>query len=396
MSENRVQGFRAAGVRAGVKASGAKDIAIVLSDTPCSAAGMFTTNRVKAAPVLHDQELLLHPDATFRAVIANAGNANAVTGAQGLADARAMAAETARAIGCAPEQVLVLSTGVIGRPMPMEKVLPGIRDAAAQAVPDGWDDVSQAMMTTDTRPKLVTRSNGAFTVTGVAKGAGMIAPNMATMLVIIATDAEVPAVLLDEALHLAGEPSFNRIVIDGDMSTNDTVLLLANGQSGFRVGVHNKAEFEAVLAEVCRELARAIARDGEGATRLVTIRVSGAASAADAEAAGRAISTSPLCKTAFYGADPNWGRILAAAGRSGAELDPDRAALWLCDAAGAPMFHLLDAGRPLPFDAKAASDLMRGEEWGFHLDIGIGAGDTTFWTCDLSHDYVSINADYTT
>ncbi len=395
MTSNTPKGFRAAGAACGLKPDGAGDIALIASDRPCAVAGMFTTNRVKAAPVLYDMALL-QMEKPVRAVVANAGNANACTGEQGMRDARAMAERAAQAVGCQPDEVLVLSTGVIGVPLPVGKVLPGIDAAAAALSPDGWGHAARAIMTTDTRPKMasVTTRTG-YTITGIAKGAGMIAPNMATLLAVIATDAAVPGAALREALRRAADASFNRIVVDGDMSTNDTLLLLANGASGVEADPNN-GTFNAALEEVCAALAQAIVRDGEGATKFITVLVTGAASEEAARRVARSIASSPLCKTAFYGGDPNWGRIVSAAGCSGVEIDPDRLALWLLDAEGAVTLQLVSGGQPLDYDERAAIALMQGEEWGVRLDLGLGSVSTLLWTCDLSHEYVTINGHYRT
>jgi len=388
------KGFRVAGIHAGLKRDDRKDVALVVSDTPCQAAGVFTTNRVKAAPVLYDQEILARQGAVIRAVVANTGSANACTGVQGLADARQTAAHAAAVLGCAPEEVLVLSTGVIGLPLAMDKLTAGIDALAGMLSPQAWPDAADAIMTTDTRRKLVSAACDGYTITGIAKGAGMIAPNMATMLGVIVTDAAAPAALLDRALKAAVTHSFNRIVVDGDMSTNDTVLLLANGASG--KSITDEAAFIDALAGVCAPLAQAIVRDGEGATKFVTLHVTGAASETSALTVARSIATSALVKTAFYGADPNWGRVLAAAGYAGVELDPMRLSLWLLDAEGRPAIQLVEAGEPLNYDEKAAIVLMQTPEWGMRLDMGQGEASTWVWTCDLSHDYVSINGHYRT
>ncbi len=380
-----VKGFRWAGVSCGLKKDGALDLALIVSDVPCAVAGVFTTNRVKAAPVLWDRDIV-QAGRPVRAVIANAGNANACTGAQGLADARAMAERVAQAIDCAPEEVLVLSTGVIGVPLPMDIVLPGI-DAAARALhANGWDDAAHAIMTTDTRPKIASRQVDGGTIAGIAKGAGMIAPNMATMLSVVVTDAGAPHP--QDVLNRAVGGSFNRIVVDGDMSTNDSVLLLANGASGVDAPIDNS------LAAVCVELATGIVRDGEGATKLVTVAVEGAAGESDARAVAQAIATSPLCKTAFYGADPNWGRFVCAAGYAGVDLDPDQLKLWL-EKDGASLL-LFEDGLPAHYDEAAAQALMQSAEWTVRLDLGMGAASSWVWTCDLSHEYVTINGHYRT
>lgn len=392
----QVKGFRTSGAHGGLKAEGKLDVALIVSDQPCTAAGMFTTNKVKAAPVLHDQATLSVPGAGVRAVFANSGNANACTGVQGIDNARRTAEEVANTVGCNASEVLVLSTGVIGVQLPMDAIMQGITLSASHLSTDGWDDASRAIMTTDTRPKIasVTTDSG-YAVAGIAKGAGMIAPNMATMLAVVVTDASVPADSLSSALQAAVEKSFNRIVVDGDMSTNDTVLLLANGASGVPVDA-GEADFQRALDKVCTTLAQAIVRDGEGATKFVTIEVLGASSDAEARAVAQSIARSPLCKTAFYGGDPNWGRILCAAGYSGAQLVPERARLWLLNADGSTALQLVDAGQPCDYDEPAAIAVMQGTEWGFRLDVGLGNASTTVWTCDLSHEYVTVNGHYRT
>ncbi len=394
MTSFTVRGFRAAGVHCGLKVDD-KDIAFIASDRPCAAAGVFTTNHVKAAPVLLD-EAVIRGGGAVRAVVANAGNANACTGEQGMRDAQAMAAAAASMIGCEPGEVLVLSTGVIGVPMPMEHVRHGIETAAGQLEADGWRDAALAIMTTDTYPKLAcVHTDAGYSIGGIAKGAGMIAPNMATMLAVIVTDAAVPQPALQAMLKRAADHSFNRIVVDGDMSTNDTVLLLANGASGVEVG-ENDAKFYAALETVCTTLTQELVRNAEGATKFVTLHITGAESVEAARAVGNAIATSPLCKTAFYGADPNWGRIIAAAGRAGVTVDAGRMALSLLDAEGVEAIRLFEQGGPTNYDEPAAIALMSGEAWGFRLDLGLGEAETTIWTCDLSHDYVTINGHYRT
>lgn len=391
------EGFTAAATHAGLKPDSTLDMALILSDRPCTAAGVFTRNRVKAAPVVYDQALLARPDAQPRAVVINTGSANACTGDQGLANTRRTAEQVAAATGCTPQDVLVLSTGVIGMHLPMDAIEAGVTDLSRnpQAGEDAWRAAAAAIMTTDTRPKVASvRHPDGYTITGIAKGAGMIAPNMATMLAVLVTDAAVSGDVLTTALTQATEASFNRIVVDGDMSTNDTVLALANGASG--TTVTNAIAFTQALTEVCTVLAQAIVRDGEGATKFVTVQVSGAPDEASARAIANTIATSALVKTAFYGADPNWGRIVAAAGRAGIEVDPDRMALWLLDVGGDPVLQLLDGGCPLDYDEPAAIRHMQGPEWGFRLDLGLGDATDWIWTCDLSHDYVTINGHYRT
>jgi glutamate N-acetyltransferase/amino-acid N-acetyltransferase len=394
MAAHSVKGFRVAGTHCGLKKGGEKDIALVVSDRPCRAAGVFTTNRVKAAPVLYDQTILARPDAQVRAVIANTGSANACTGEEGLANTRRSATEVANRIGCRPDEVLALSTGVIGLPLPMETMVHGIEALAGLLNPESWEDAATAIMTTDTQPKLTSlQAPAGYTIAGIAKGAGMIAPHMATMLAVIATDADVPREALAQALVSAVTQSFNCIVVDGDMSTNDTVLVLANGASGMRV--EDGEAFGAALADICVQLAQAIVRNGEGATKFVTLDVIGAPDEAAARRVARQIATSPLVKTAFYGGDPNWGRILVAAGYSGVALDPSRLALWLIDTGG-HRIQLVEEGRPSNYDEAAAIALMQTSEWGVRLDLGLGSAAAQVWTCDLSHEYVTINGHYRT
>ena len=390
------EGFRASAVHSGLKANGKDDMALIASDKPCQAAGVFTTNRVKAAPVIYDQEVLARPGGAVRAVVINAGVANACTGEQGLADARQMAKETAERIGCAADEVLVMSTGVIGVQLPMDVVSRGIEELAKTLRYDGWDEAAEAIMTTDTRPKLAgSTTEAGYSLIGMAKGAGMIAPNMATMLAVVVTDADVSSQALNKALHIAANQSFNRVVIDGDMSTNDTLLALANGASGVKISAGD-AGFQKALTNICTWLAQMIARDGEGVTKFVTLNVTGAATHEAARTVAHAIATSPLCKTAFYGGDPNWGRVVAAAGRSGVEVEPEKMALWLLDKAGEPAMQLFARGTGCDYDEPAAIALMKTPEWGLRLDLGQGGEAETVWTCDLSHDYVTINGHYRT
>ncbi len=390
-----VLGFRAAGTFCGLKKNGRDDIALIVSDRPCHAAGVFTSNRVKAAPVLYDQQILANPQAAVRAVVVNTGSANACTGAAGLDHVQQTVTAAAAALGCETSQVLVLSTGVIGLPLPVEKVIGGVQALTGLINADGWDSAANAIVTTDTRPKIASvRNSEGYTITGIAKGAGMIAPNMATMLSIIGTDADISSEALNRALRIAADKSFNRIVVDGDMSTNDTVIVLANGASG--VTIQDEAAFTADLEAVCVALAQAIVRDGEGATKFVTVHVTGAPDEATARTVARQIATSPLVKTAFYGADPNWGRIVCAAGYSGAAIDPAKLALWLLAEDGSTAMQLVAGGSPTDYDEPAAIQLMQESAWGVRLDLGLGSAATWVWTCDLSHDYVSINGHYRT
>ncbi|NBU63524.1 MAG: bifunctional glutamate N-acetyltransferase/amino-acid acetyltransferase ArgJ [Chloroflexia bacterium] len=391
-------GFRTAATACGLKKDGALDLTLIVADAPCSAAGVFTTNRVKAAPVLYDREVLSQSAGQMRAIIANAGCANACTGDEGKVNTRHMAALAAEVVGARADQVLVLSTGVIGRQLDMTKVANGI----AQLTPTTWNRdanlASQAIMTTDTKPKTSSATGviagHTVTVAGMAKGAGMIHPGMATMLSVITTDAQVAPELLHTALKAVADMSFNRISVDGDMSTNDTVLLLASGVAGVTITDTELADFVALLRVVCVDLAKKIARDGEGATKLVEIRVTGAANAQMAHRVADSIACSPLVKTAIHGNDPNWGRVVCAAGYSGAEIDPDT--LTLDFGLGAEQIRLVAAGMPLVVDLNAASNLLKREDVFITLDLGLGDAATTVWTCDFSKEYVEVNAHYTT
>jgi len=391
-------GFRAAAVACGLKAGGALDLALISADRPCAAAGVFTANRVKAAPVLYDQEVLASNAPAIRAVIANSGCANACTGPGGMADTRRMAALTAESLGCGAEQVLVLSTGVIGRRLDMTKVAAGIAAVTSTGAQMGAPAAARAILTTDTRPKTagadLTMGGRRVAIRGFAKGAGMIHPNMATMLSVVTTDAALPPAALRAALRAAVARSFNRVSVDGDMSTNDTVLLLASGAPAGAVAESDLAAFTAALTEACTSLARQIARDGEGATRLVEIAVTGARDEAEAHRVADGIARSSLVKTAIHGGDPNWGRVLAAAGCSGAAIDPDRLTLALGDAGNA--LTIVRNGLPAAFDEREASSRLRDDPVYLHLDLGLGDGAATAWTCDFSAEYVTINAHYTT
>ena len=395
-----VPGFRAAGVACGIKQSGKLDFALVVSDRPCSAAAVFTTNRIQSPSVTFDRELLREHGDRLRAVAINSGCANAVTGAQGLADAREMARLAAVATGDADAAVAVMSTGVIGQLLPMDRVAEGVRMAAAALSSDAENGhaAAEAIMTTDTRPKeaAVRTVIGGKPVTfaGMCKGSGMIHPDMATMLATVVTDAAIAPVALQAAVRYAADRSFNAVTVDGDASTNDTFLVLANGAAG-NVPIESAAgddfiRFRDALTAVAARLAQEIARDGEGATKFVTVEVRGAPSFEQARQAARIIATSTLVKTAIYGEDANWGRVLAAIGRSGVEVDPERIALWFDD------LQLVADGAPLPYEETDAHATLTKPEVKITVDLGLGDGVATVWTCDLSHDYVSINADYRT
>lgn len=388
------QGFRAAGVAAGIKPSGNPDVALIVSDHPASAAALFTTNRVVAAPVLVSREHLA--DGQARVFAVNAGCANACTGEQGMADARSMARLAGEVLGLPASEVVVASTGVIGRMLPMDRLETGLRQASAELAPGAGDRAARAIMTTDTRPKeaaVEIRLQGQpVRIGGICKGSGMIAPNMATMLAFLTTDAAVRPEVLQSLLRHTVERTFNCLTVDGDTSTNDTMAILANGASGVAVepGTEDYQEFSAALFHVCTQLTRELARDGEGATKLVAVEVTGARTFEEARQVGLSIANSPLVKTALFGNDPNWGRILCAAGYSGADLDQRRLALRVC---GVP---LVEAGTPIPFDEPSTSQAMKAEEVRVELDLGLGDASAVIWTCDFSYDYVRINAEYTT
>ncbi len=394
------RGFSAAAVAAGIKQSGRPDLVLVVSDRDCAAAGVFTRNQVAAAPVLLDRETLAANSAAMRGVVINAGNANACTGAPGLADARRMQTLMAEAVGGRPDQYFVMSTGVIGVPLPMARVGDGIRAAAPLLGAANGAAAAEGIMTTDTRPKslalTVDLPGGRVTLGGMAKGAGMIHPDMATLLGVLTTDAQVAPGDLAALLREAVAGSFNAISIDGDTSTNDTILLLANGASGVTVeDGPGRALFAAALGELCRALAMMIVRDGEGVTRVVTVRVTGAATPADARRVADTIATSPLVKTAFAGGDPNWGRIMMATGRSGVVLDQHKLALWVGGPGQTPL-QLVRDGTPTDYQESEAAAVFAQPAFVVHVDLGLGAGEATLWTTDLTHDYVTINADYRT
>ncbi|HLY24969.1 MAG TPA: bifunctional glutamate N-acetyltransferase/amino-acid acetyltransferase ArgJ [Aggregatilineales bacterium] len=389
-----VKGFRVSGVDAGLRAAFGKpsspDLALIASDNPCAAAGVFTTNHVKAASVLIDQERIKNMPKGIRGILINTASANACTGEEGLRNARQCAARTSVELQSDVDDVLVMSTGVIGVQLPMTQMAAGIRVAAAALRPDGWADAAKAIMTTDTQPKAANIDFDGITISGIAKGAGMIAPNMATLLCAIATDAVIEPALLQRALEEAVSRSFNCIVVDGDMSTNDSVLTLASGASGIAIAEAQYERFTGCLSAVCISLAQAIVKDAEGASRFITVQVMGAKSPEDARQVGNAIATSPLVKTAFYGGDANWGRIVAAAGRAGVPLEQGKLALWYDD------LQLVANGTPLKYDEARANAIAAGPEIHVRLELGLGSAEHTIWTCDLTHDYVDINGHYRT
>lgn len=389
------RGYRFAGVHSGLRPDpDRRDLALIVSDKPAAAAGVFTQNRVCAAPVQVCRERLPRED--VRGIVICSGNANACTGEQGLNDARRMCAVAAESLGAKPEQMLVASTGVIGRLLPMPVIEPGIRLAASRldVGAGALDAAAHAILTTDTRIKVATRSlstrGGEVRVTGFAKGAAMIGPNMATMLAFVLTDAGVPANHLAGLARRATTHTFNCVSVEGHTSTNDTLLLLANG-AGPRLEGDELVPFDDAVTSVCEELARAIAADAEGANHLVTIYVEGTRDDAEAHRIAKAIADSALCKTAIFGADPNWGRFVSAAGYSGVPFAEKDLSLWLGDI---PLYR---EGAPLPFDAAAASAYLKNHrEIDMRLRFTLGPGRCTFWTCDLTHEYIRLNADYTT
>lgn len=391
-------GFRAASARCGLKSAG-EDVALIVSDAPSAAAGVFTTNQVYAHCVGRGREVTARGEA--RAILVNAGNANACNGPHGAESDRRMAASAAALLGLPEEQVLTASTGVIGHPLPVERI-EGAAPLLVSALSTGAEAdarAAAAIMTTDLVPKLaaveVDQPGARFRIGGICKGSGMIAPRLApphaTMLCFLTTDAAIAPAPLRQALVEAVRVTFNRVTVDGDTSTNDMVLLLANGASGTHIqSEEGFALFGAALTELCAYLARSVARDGEGATKLVEVHVRGAETEEDAERAARAIAESPLVKTALFGNDPNWGRILAAAGRSGASLCPETASV----AVGPVTVYA--GGERAQYSAEEARRAISGEEVRITLDLGRGASEATFWTCDLSYDYVRINAEYHT
>jgi glutamate N-acetyltransferase / amino-acid N-acetyltransferase len=391
-----IKGFQFSTVEAAVKKPGRTDLALIFSEVPATACAVFTVNAVKAAPVLLSMERI--KSGTAEAIVVNSGNANACTGEQGMFAARETSRLVAEGLGIPDEAVQVSSTGVIGVQMPMERIrsaIPALIDGLTSGT---LDDVAQAIMTTDTFPKMEVRRAQAggvsYTVAGIAKGSGMIMPNMATMLSFIITDAAVDPAFLERTFRRAVDTSFNAITVDGDMSTNDTCLIMANGMAGNPLITASTPEadaFEALLHDVLLLLAKQITRDGEGATKFVEIRVSGARSNADAKRAALAIANSSLVKTAFFGQDANWGRIFAAVGYSGAEVDQSRLSLKFDDVCMAikGVFAGGDA-------EQRGTEVLKQKEFSVTVDLGLDNGRATVYTSDLTHEYVSINADYRT
>lgn len=403
-SIDSVKGFRVAGVHAGLKKDNALDFALIRSNIDCVTAGVFTTNKVKAAPVLLGMERLNQNPEKIRAVVINSGNANACTGWKGMDDARKTSDMVAEQLEIDTEQVLVMSTGVIGQPLPMTAITNGV-ELTCNALDKDWEATATAIMTTDTHAKWasahVMTAHGDYTIAGIVKGAGMIAPNMATMLSVVVTDAKLTLSQTQESLKTASQQSYNRIVVDGDTSTNDTVFLMANGMSTTVIDDgYDMQTFQKALNALTQYLAQQVVRDGEGVTKFITLDIRNAESQEIAEKIGHTIASSVLTKTAFYGNDANWGRIIASAGRAGVSFDPDKSSLWISP--GEELFEedygllIFKNGMPTNYQESQASVVMAEGSIYITLDCGMGDGQATIWTCDISHEYVSINADYRT
>lgn len=389
------KGFTAAGVKAGIKKSGNLDVAVIYTKTQAVVAGTFTQNKVAAAPVYVSKEVVA--TGTAHAIVANAGCANACTGQQGLDDAHKMAQIAADELGVNADDVIVGSTGVIGVNLPMDKLEAGIKDAVANLSADGSDNAGRAIITTDTHSKSVTcefeLSGKTVRMGAIAKGSGMIRPNMATMLCYITTDIAIDQALLQKAVSGCVEKSFNMISVDGDMSTNDMVIVLANGEANNAKITEENADYQIFfdkLMMLCTELAKQIASDGEGASKFLTINVKGAKSFADAKTVGMAIANSPLVKTAFFGEDPNWGRVICAVGYSGADMVPEKTVVKF---GGITIFA---NGTGATYDEKALAHVMKQKDIVIDIELNMGQEDATVWSCDLSYEYVKINGEYHT
>lgn len=389
------KGFTAAGVKAGIKKSGNLDVAVIYTKTQAVVAGTFTQNKVAAAPVYVSKEVIA--TGTAHAIVANAGCANACTGQQGLDDAHKMAQIAADELGVNADDVIVGSTGVIGVNLPMDKLEAGIKDAVANLSTDGSDNAGRAIITTDTHSKSVTcefeLSGKTVRMGAIAKGSGMIRPNMATMLCYITTDIAIDQALLQKAVSGCVEKSFNMISVDGDMSTNDMVIVLANGEANNAKITEENADYQIFfekLMMLCTELAKQIAADGEGASKFLTINVKGAKSFADAKTVGMAIANSPLVKTAFFGEDPNWGRVICAVGYSGADMVPEKTVVKF---GGITIFA---NGTGATYDEKALAHVMKQKDIVIDIELNMGQEDATVWSCDLSYEYVKINGEYHT
>ena len=389
------KGIKDAGVKAGIKKSGNLDLALIYTEKEAAVAGVFTKNAVAAAPVIVSREVVKGGKA--HAIVANAGCANACTGETGLANARKMAALAAAEVGCAPDEVLVGSTGIIGVNLPMDKLEAGIKAAAAELSEDGSKNAGNAIITTDTYSKAcsceVEIGGQAVRFGAIAKGSGMIQPNMATMLCYITTDANISSQLMQKALSEIVEVSFNMISVDGDMSTNDTVLVLANGASGAAEITDGSPEYEkfyATLKEICQELSKRIAADGEGATKFLTINVSGTKTFEDAKTVAMSIAKSPLVKTAFFGEDPNWGRVICAVGYAGIPMVPEKTVIKF---GGVPVYA---NGLGAEFNEDDIHKVMAEHDIVIDVEMGMGDAQATVWSCDFSYEYVKINGEYHT
>ena len=389
------KGFKAAGVKAGIKKSGNLDLALIYTEKEAAVAGVFTKNAVAAAPVIVSREVVKGGKA--HAIVANAGCANACTGETGLANARKMAALAAAEVGCASDEVLVGSTGIIGVNLPMDKLEAGIKAAAAELSEDGSKNAGNAIITTDTYSKAcsceVEIGGQAVRFGAIAKGSGMIQPNMATMLCYITTDANISSQLMQKALSDIVEVSFNMISVDGDMSTNDTVLVLANGASGAAEITDGSPEYDkfyATLKEICQELSKRIAADGEGATKFLTINVSGTKTFEDAKTVAMSIAKSPLVKTAFFGEDPNWGRVICAVGYAGIPMVPEKTVIKF---GGVPVYA---NGLGAEFNEDDIHKVMAEHDIVIDVEMGMGDAKATVWSCDFSYEYVKINGEYHT
>jgi len=390
----KVDGFLFSGIPAGIKKDGKRDLGLIYSEVPAAAAGLFTTNAVKAAPVLLDMERMKR--GACRALIVNSGNANACTGPKGLRDARNVSSWVAKGLGIEERHILVSSTGVIGAPLPVRKIEQSIPELIQKLSPDGWMETVEAIMTTDTFPKVEVSAcrikDKTVKLCGMVKGAGMIRPNMATMLSFLVTDANIKAPLLQEMLNKAGEATYNRITVDGETSTNDTVLLLANGRAGHPLLERMDRDaklFQTMLSEVCEKLSKAVVKDGEGATKFIEILVKGSRDVDDARKAAYAIAHSPLVKTAFFGQDANWGRILCALGYSGIRMNPDRVDVFF-DKRPIVKNGMGVGGRL----EERAGEVIKKSSFRVTVDLHMGKAEFSVFTTDLSLDYVKINASY--
>lgn len=386
-------GFKAAGIFCGIKKK-KKDLALIYSAKPCTAAGTFTLNKVKAAPLLISQEVIKSNN-LINAVLVNSGNANACTGDEGYNNAKLMQSQCAEKLGVKPENVLISSTGVIGQQMPMENLLNGINNIIPFVSAFGGHEAAEAIMTTDTKQKSfavhIEIGEETFTIGGICKGSGMIMPNMATMLAFITTDAKVEKSLLQKILFDAVNVSFNKISVDGETSTNDMVTVMANGVSGVEINTPEKEEeFQNALNAICVEMAKSIISDGEGATKLITINVTGANTKTDADLVGKSLSNSPLLKTAIYGEDANWGRIMSSAGMSGADFYPEKVTIKFDEhAVLLPDYNIV-------LDESIASKILSKKELNININLNGGKFSSTWWTCDFTENYVKINANYRT